>query len=165
MWGGRFSIAWRSDCGVSPVRTNVRTDLGERLGQVLLHVIRQRLEGRDIDDLDLVPQLTVQSLAHQPVDRGEERGKRLARTGRRGNQHIAALLDYRPGAPLRLSRLGEAVGEPAFDDGMETRQRHRTRNIPETWLEENLVQRRTSERCDPLDRLTDLVVRRRRSSG
>src|SRR2546422_836564 len=27
MWGGRLSIACRSDCGVSPVRTNVRTSM------------------------------------------------------------------------------------------------------------------------------------------
>ena len=77
--GGLRRIRSRSACGVSPVRTSVRistsgkpsaaellTDAAQRLVEILLDVVGQRFERRDIDDLDLVAQLMAHALAHQP---------------------------------------------------------------------------------------------------
>ena len=128
----------RSAAGVSPVRTQVRIatsgrpraasssrDAGERPFEVLLDVVRQRLQRRDVDDLRLVRELpgdaALDPLAHQPVDRGEERGQRLARAGRRRDQDIASLLDRRPCLLLRRGRRGEAAIEPGGNGGVEQR--------------------------------------------
>ena len=69
MCGGRLRMLARSACGVSPVRTSVRMstsgmalvaqrlpDAGQRRGEVLAHVVRQRLQRRDVDDGRLVGQ-------------------------------------------------------------------------------------------------------------
>ena len=62
-------------------------------------VVRQRLQRRDVDDARLVGEAARrQAVAHQRVDRGEERGQRLARAGRRGDQRVPAGADRRPGA-------------------------------------------------------------------
>ena len=58
--------------------------------EVLLDVVAERLERRDVDDLRLVRKLAGDALAHQVVDRGEERSERLARTGRRRDQRVPA---------------------------------------------------------------------------
>ena len=122
-----------------PLFRQRRADLCQRFRQILLNVIRQRLERRDVNDLHLVLQPTVQSLPYQTVDCRQKGGERLTRAGGRGDQDVATLLNYGPGAALRLSRLGEAVGKPTLNDRMEAGQRHRTRNIPESGLAENLM--------------------------
>src|SRR2546426_4441211 len=105
-------------------------DLRERLGQVLLDVVRERLQGRDVDHLRLVPQRPVEPLPQQRVDRREEGGERLPPAGGRGDEGVPAPLNQRPGTALRLGRLGEPVGEPAGDGGLGTRQRHGTKYTP-----------------------------------
>jgi hypothetical protein len=115
----------RSPEGVSPVRTQVRistsgrpffcerrANAGERRFQVPLDVVRQRLEWRDVDDPGLVRELIGQSLADEPVDRGEEGGKRLAGAGRCCDQDVIACLDGRPCLRLRFRRLREGGIEP-----------------------------------------------------
>src|SRR3989449_379529 len=104
-------------------------DFGERLGQVLLNVVRQRLERRDVDHLRLVGQWAIQPLAHQRVDRGEERRERLPRAGRSRDQGIVARLNHRPGVPLRLGGRGEARAEPAAHGWVKTGERHES-NLP-----------------------------------
>src|SRR2546426_11748317 len=80
--------------------------------------------------LRLVAQRPVAPLPQQRVDRREEGGERLPRAGGRGDEGVPAPLNQRPGTALRLGRLGEPVGEPAGDGGMETRQRHGTKYTP-----------------------------------
>ena len=101
-------------------------DLGERLGEVLLNVVRERLEGRDVHHLGLVPQGAVQPLTKQGIDRGEERRERLPRARGGRDQRVPAGLNDRPGATLRLGRIAEPRLEPARDDGMEAGERHHT---------------------------------------
>ena len=92
MCGGRLSIARRSCISVSPVRTAVRIsrhqqaalarqlqDFAERDFQVLLDVVAQRLQRRDVEDFGPVVQLAGERFADQPINAGEKRGQRLAR--------------------------------------------------------------------------------------
>ena len=64
MCGGCLPICWRSEAGVSPVRTAVRMgasgiplrcgqrgDFGERGFEIPVDVVAERLERRDVDDL------------------------------------------------------------------------------------------------------------------
>jgi hypothetical protein len=88
--------------------------------EILLNIVRQRLQGRDIDDLRLVLELPVETLPDQPVDRGEKSGERLARTGRGGDEDGLALLNRRPRLGLRRGRGREPAGEPGRDGGMES---------------------------------------------
>ena len=56
----------------------------------------------------------------EPVDALEERGERLARTGRRGDERVVARGDARPTVALRWRRpFGEAATEPGADRGVE----------------------------------------------
>src|SRR5213080_2097638 len=90
-------------------------DLGERLGQVLLNVVGERLQGRDVHHLRFVPQRPVEPLAEQGVDRRQEGGERFARARGRRDQRVAARLNDRPRAPLRLGWLREPRTKPALD--------------------------------------------------
>src|SRR3989449_10790149 len=63
----------------------------------LLDVVRERLQGRDVDHLRLVAQRPVEPLPQQRVDRGEEGGERLPRPGGRGDEGVPAPLNQRPG--------------------------------------------------------------------
>ncbi len=90
-------------------------DAGERRLQVLLDVVGERLQRRDIDDLRLVGEPAGETLPHQPVDRREKGGERLAGARGRGDQHMPAVLDGRPGLGLRRGGCGEAATEPGGD--------------------------------------------------
>src|SRR4029077_21076944 len=96
-----------------PHRLEPRSNPGDRLREVLLNVVRERLERRDVYHLDLVQQRSVQPLPEQRVDRGEEGGESLARAGGRRDEGVATRLDDRPGSLLRLGRLTESRVEPA----------------------------------------------------
>ena len=110
-----------ADAGVrQPPRRQLAADPRQRLHQVLLDVVRQRLKGRDVDHRRLVRQpASEQRAAHQVVDRREEGGERLPRAGRRRDQRVAAGLDLRPGPRLRRGRHAEAPREPGGDGGVE----------------------------------------------
>ena len=137
MCGGFRSARWRSCPGVSPVRTAVRistsgkperrelgADAGERRLEVDPDVVRQRLQRRDVDDDRLVGQpFGPEALTHQAVERGEERGQRLAGSGRRGDERVPPGADLRPGGALRLGRRREGAAEPAGDGGVEVGER------------------------------------------
>ena len=100
-----------------------RTDAGQRSVEIFADVVRQRLQWGDVDNLGLVPQRAVKSLAHQTVDRRHEGSQGLAGTGRGGNQHIVPGLDGGPGLGLRGRRPTEATLEPGGDGMMEQRRR------------------------------------------
>ena len=114
MCGGLRRALARSDCGVSPVRTKVRiatsgspsarsscADARERRLEIAVDVVRQRLERRDVDDLRLVREPSLEPIAHQPVDGGQKRRERLARSGGRRDQHVPSRLDRGPCLQLR----------------------------------------------------------------
>ncbi len=101
------------------LRAQRLADAGERRVEIRLDVVRQRLERRDVDDLRLVRQPSFEPLPHQRVDRGEEGGERLARAGRRGDQHMPPGLDRRPGLGLRRGRRPKLAVEPGRDRRVE----------------------------------------------
>ena len=91
---------------------------GERDLQIAPDVVRQRLQRRDVNDLRLILQLARQPLPHQPVDRRQKGGKRLARPGWRRNQHMPAGPDRWPCLGLCRCRRREAAVEPGGDSGV-----------------------------------------------
>ena len=95
-------------------------NLGQRDFEILMNVVAQRLERRDVDDLGPVGQRTQAGAAHQAVDGGEEGGERFAGARGRGDEDIVALGDFRPSAQLRFGGLAKARGEPFCDEGVET---------------------------------------------
>ena len=96
-----------------------RTDAGQRLLEVLADVVRQRLERRDVEDVDFVRESLAQPLAHQFVDGGQESRQRLAGARRRRDQCVLALRRDRPGLRLDIGRLAEAGLQPGGNGGVE----------------------------------------------
>ena len=92
-----------------------QVDAGERCAQVLLDVVVERLERRDVDDARAA-RLRV---ADEAVDRAQERGQRLARAGRGEHERVAAGGDRRPALPLGGRGLRERAPEPVGDGGGE----------------------------------------------
>ena len=120
MCGGRLSISRRSFISVSPVRTAVRIsrhqqaafagqrqDLAERAFEVLLDVVAQRLQRRDVENFGAVVQVAGQRFAHQAIDADEKCGERFARAGGSGDQRGAAGENLRPALLLRLGGRAE----------------------------------------------------------
>ncbi|MNM81210.1 hypothetical protein D3C81_932060 [compost metagenome] len=97
---------------------------GQRVLQVDLDVVGQRLEGRDVDHQGGVGQAfgVFQATVHQVVDDGEKGGEGLAGTGGRGDQGRAALADQRPRPGLGGGDRRERVAEPGADGRVEAAQ-------------------------------------------
>ena len=91
----------------------------ERRFEIAVDVVRQRLERRDVDDMHGVRKPSVEPLADEVVDGGEEGGQRLARARRRGDQRMPPGLDRGPGVGLGRARAGKGALEPRRDGGME----------------------------------------------
>ena len=104
-------------------RVEQAVDAGQRLLQVAVDVVAERLQGRDVQDRGRLGQRAVDRSAHQTVDRREERGQRLAGTGGRGDQGVPAVADLRPGALLDLGGSGKGFAKPGGDRRMEPLQR------------------------------------------
>src|SRR5690606_7066393 len=84
--------------------------------EVLLDVVRQRLQRRDVQYARLVRQrVPLERIANEIVDHGEERGERLAGAGRRRDQRRRAALDRIPCALLHRGGRIERAVEPARD--------------------------------------------------
>jgi hypothetical protein len=96
-----------------------RGDAGERRFQISLDVVGERLEWRDVNKLRLVPKIALEALANEAIDCREKGGKRLARSGRSGDQDIPARLDGWPRLSLRARRRGKTVAEPRRHRRME----------------------------------------------
>ena len=94
-------------------------DAGQRGLKIAVDIVRQRFERRNIDDLGRVGEPALKALPDQVVDRRQKGRERFARSGRRGDEGVAAGLDCGPGFDLGRSRRGEAVGKPARDRRME----------------------------------------------
>ena len=77
-------------------RDELGADARERRFEIALDVVGKRLQRRDIDDRRFVGQRARDALAHEVVDRREERGERLSRSGRRRDEDMATRLDRRP---------------------------------------------------------------------
>ena len=87
-------------------------DPGQRGAQVPLDVHGQRLERGDVEHPGAPFRVGGRWHRRQLVDRPQERGQRLARTGRRDDQRVLALADRPPRPRLGLRRLRERPVEP-----------------------------------------------------
>jgi hypothetical protein len=75
--------------------------------QVLVNIIGQRLEGRDVEAVDRIIKLALGCHDKELIDDGNEGGEGLSRACGRADEHIFALGDE--GYCLALRRCEEAV--------------------------------------------------------
>src|SRR6266508_210370 len=86
--------------------------------QINLNVVAQGLQRRDVHDLRFIAELPVDSLPNEIVNCRQKSSQRLARTRRRRDQRVLALLDGGPGTRLWFSRSRELLKEPIANAGM-----------------------------------------------
>jgi hypothetical protein len=92
-------------------RLAARRDARQRRAQVALHVHRQRLERRDVQNSQ--PRFFIwRRREHQPVDRRQKGSECLARSRGREEQSGETANDRRPAKRLRLRGRGERGLEP-----------------------------------------------------
>ncbi len=90
-------------------RAGCRRNALERLLQVAVDVVVERLQRRDVQDSHTAGEVR---LAPQVVETGEERRQRLARAGWRQDQRALPGGDGGPTQPLRRRRLAQRLAEP-----------------------------------------------------
>ena len=95
-----------------------RGDFAQRDFQILANVVAQRLEGRNIKDFRAILEPTAQGLSNQPIDAGEERGRRLAGAGGRADQSGFACQNGRPALLLRFRGRAKPTREPLLNERM-----------------------------------------------
>src|SRR2546430_11731725 len=93
-------------------------DFLERPLQVLLNVVAQGLQGRDVYDLGFVLKRTIQRRPDKPIETGEERRQGLPGSGGCRDKHVAAGNDLFPGKILRFSGSWKRPLKPFLDDWM-----------------------------------------------
>ena len=145
MSGGWRRRAVRSLAGVSPVRMPTvgrvqrlaptfgrGPDAGDRRPEVLLHVDRERLDRREVEDPGAL-RLLGDRVGHEPVDRPQERGEGLARAGGGEDQGVVAGRDGGPALGLGVGGRAERGVEPLPHRGREEteRVRHVAHGTPE----------------------------------
>ena len=96
-------------------------DAVERLLEIFLDIVAQRLERRHVENLHAVGQLAFQTALKKHVDGGIECSKRLTAAGRRGYKCMPPCPDLRPRLDLCLRRLSETRLEPRTAGRMKIR--------------------------------------------
>ena len=125
-------MRWRSHCGVSPVRRAVRmgasatprSSARARISasgtfQVLVDVVAQRLERRNVDDLGLVRKRPEARAPHQASMAIRKAASVLPEPVGAEIRTSPPGANLRPAAQLRLGGLRETRGEPFGDQGIE----------------------------------------------
>ncbi len=137
----RRALALRRVAGANRHAHVVRADATQRRAQVALDVIRQRLQRAHVHHAHAARRVAragaarfslrpacrldvLRSFGAQAVKRPQERRERLARAGRRRQQHVLAGGDRRPGLRLRGRRRVERLLEPLAHAWREAGQRH-----------------------------------------
>ena len=108
----RMSGGWRSIALALALRRvagpdgdrQLGADPAQRRAEVAVDVVGERLQRRDVDEARSRRSGPARPAAGQPVDRPQERRQRLARAGRRRDQHVLAGRDRRPRLRLRRRR-------------------------------------------------------------
>jgi hypothetical protein len=90
--------------------------------EVPLDVVVQRLERRDVEELNRVRQGLAQTVRDQRVELPQECRERLAGAGRREDKRVRPAGDRRPPESLWIARDAEGLGEPPAHLGMERAQ-------------------------------------------
>ena len=93
-------------------------DLGERAVEILLHVVGERLERGDVDDLRGGRERAGDGQAQESIDGDEKRGQRFAGAGGRGDERSFAAQDGGPALLLRFGGGTEFGEEPLGHDGV-----------------------------------------------
>src|SRR5687767_5287975 len=99
------------------------TDFGERDLEVLMNVVGERFQRRDVDDMG-VRREGGAGEADQTVEAKQECGEGLAGACGSGNENVAAGADDGPAEVLRLGDGGEAALEPFRGEGVELAEVH-----------------------------------------
>ena len=94
-------------------------DAGEWHFEIPLDVVAERLERRDIEDPRLVPEGSGETVPHEFVEGGQERGEGFSRSGRCRDERALSGEDVRPAVPLRRRLRAELSLEPGADGRME----------------------------------------------
>jgi hypothetical protein len=90
---------------------DVAADALQGRAQILLHVVGERLQRRDVDKAGPARALR-RRLGRQAVERPQERRQRLPGARGRRHEHVLTGRDRRPGLGLRLRRPLEGAREP-----------------------------------------------------
>ncbi len=104
-------------------------DAGERLLEVALDVVGQRLERRYVHDARRVLKPPCDAFLDQGIDRRQERCQRLTRACGRGDERVAAARDGRPRCGLGHRGTAKARVEPGLDGRVELGGRHKAKCI------------------------------------
>ncbi len=108
--------------------TGQREDFAEWDLEVLLNVVAQRLQWRNIENFGRVAQISGECLADKAIDADEKCREGFAGTGGSGDEGGAAGEDLRPTLLLGLGRRTKALDEPLGDERMGPGKRRR--NLP-----------------------------------
>ena len=111
----RFALSRRGEPAV---------DTGERHLEVLVHVVAERLERRDVEHPGRIGERGTAALPDQRVDRAQEAREGLAGAGRRRDQGMSPGRDRLPRLCLACGRCAEGPGEPGRHGGMESVESH-----------------------------------------
>ena len=87
-------------------------NFAERDFEVLLDIVAQRLQRRNIKDLGAVLEITCHRFAHQSINAGEKCGERFAGASGCGNERGLTCQNVRPSLLLRLSGRAEPADKP-----------------------------------------------------
>src|SRR5436309_6894308 len=111
---------------ISTFRRSQRgAELGQRFLQVLVDVVTQGLQRRNINYMRLILQRPVEACPEQQIEFGEKSSQSFPRASRCSNQRVRPGLDGRPAQTLRFSGRAKFLLEPTPNDRMELKGLHR----------------------------------------
>src|SRR5271166_3895269 len=115
------SAHFRTDVHVAAfARAQSGADAGKRFLEILMDVVAQRFERRDIEHSYFTFERSGEPVMKQLIEGSQKRSQRLARAGGRGNERVSAGLNSRPAEFLRHGRRPESLFEPMIQRGMES---------------------------------------------
>src|SRR5439155_19716259 len=92
-------------------------ELTKRFLEVAIDVVRESLEGRNVQAIDPILEFAPELFRVQLVDDVQERGERLAAPRRRGDEDALPRVDEWHGVGLRFRETLELRPEPVSDQG------------------------------------------------
>ena len=90
-------------------------NFAKRHFEVLLDIVAQRLQWRNVENFGAVLKIARKRLAHQPINASEKRSQGLTGAGGSRNQCSATRQNMRPSLLLRLSGRAKSADKPVPD--------------------------------------------------
>jgi hypothetical protein len=87
--------------------------------QILLNIVSERAQGRDVDALNAFEGLAAIHLFEQEMEHAQKSGQGLSTAGWRGQEDRPLIEHRRYTKQLGLAETGERLAEPPADPGME----------------------------------------------